>query len=126
VTTGVSTSPDGSATLMAENLEEVFGIEIEPGALHASRAAVSKLPKSRTPKQSAVGSRSKGPKTASAQTSINKDRQVALGELVKAIGEFRKFTAQPLTLRGSDYANAVQELNKAMTLKALDREQTLV
>jgi hypothetical protein len=51
---------------------------------------------------------------ASAQTSIDKDRQVALGELVKAIGEFRKFTAQPLTLRGSDYANAVQELNKAI------------
>ena len=27
------------------------------------------------------------------------DRQVALNELVKAIGEFRKFTDQPLTLR---------------------------
>ena len=64
VTTGVSISLDGSATLTGENLEEVFGIEIEPAALHASRATVSKLPKSRTPKQSAVGSRSKGPKTA--------------------------------------------------------------
>jgi uncharacterized Zn finger protein len=64
VTTGVSTPPDGSATLTGENLEEVFGIEIEPAALHAARAAVSKLPKSLTPKQSVVGSRSKGPKTA--------------------------------------------------------------
>ena len=31
-----------------------------------------------------------------------KDRQLALGELMKAITEFRKFTDQPLTLRGSD------------------------
>src|SRR5271169_5876293 len=43
-----------------------------------------------------------------------KDRQLALDELVKAIREFRKFTDQPLTLRGSDYARAVQELNKAI------------
>ena len=41
-------------------------------------------------------------------------RQVALNELVKAIGEFRKFTDQPLTLRGGDYAHAVQELNTAV------------
>jgi hypothetical protein len=41
-----------------------------------------------------------------------KDRQVAVDELVKAIREFRKFTDQPLTLRGSDYAHAVQELNE--------------
>ena len=41
------------------------------------------------------------------------DRQLALDELVKAIREFRKFTDQPLTLRGSEYAHAVQELNKA-------------
>jgi hypothetical protein len=43
-----------------------------------------------------------------------KDRQLALGELVKAIREFRKFTDQPLTLRGGDYAHAVQKLNKAI------------
>ena len=43
-----------------------------------------------------------------------KDRQLALDELVKAIREFRKFTDQPLTLLGSEYAHAVQELNKAM------------
>ena len=36
-----------------------------------------------------------------------KDRQLALNELVKAIREFRKFTDQPLTLRGSEYAHAV-------------------
>ena len=67
VTTGVSTSPDGSATLTGENLEEVFGIEIEPTALQAARAAVFKSPKSRTPKQSVIGSRSKGPKTMGPQ-----------------------------------------------------------
>ena len=64
VTSGVSTSLDGSATLAGESLEEVFGIEIEPSALHAARAAVSKSPKSPTSKQSAVGSRSKTRNTA--------------------------------------------------------------
>ena len=43
-----------------------------------------------------------------------KDRQLAVDDLVKAIREFQKFTDQPLTLRGSDYAHAVQELNKAI------------
>lgn len=42
------------------------------------------------------------------------DRQVALNELVKAIGAFRKFTDEPLTLRGEDYGEAVQELNTAV------------
>ncbi|HYY28632.1 MAG TPA: hypothetical protein VE860_11835 [Chthoniobacterales bacterium] len=42
------------------------------------------------------------------------ERQAALNGLVKAIREFRKFTDQPLTLRGSEYAHAVQELNKAI------------
>ena len=41
------------------------------------------------------------------------DRQLALDELVKAIAAFRKYADQPLTLRGSEYAHAVQELNKA-------------
>src|ERR1700745_1349737 len=45
---------------------------------------------------------------------IVKDRQVALQNLVHAIGEFRKFTDQPITLRRSDYAHAVQELNNAL------------
>jgi hypothetical protein len=43
-----------------------------------------------------------------------KDRQLAFAELVKAIREFRKFNDQPLTLRGGDYAGAVQALNKAI------------
>lgn len=43
-----------------------------------------------------------------------KDHQTALDGLVKAIREFRKFTDQPLTLRGSGYAHEVQELNKAI------------
>jgi uncharacterized Zn finger protein len=66
VTTSVSTFPDGSATLTAEDLEEVFGIEIE----HAARAAVSRSPKSRTPKPSVVGSRSKEPKTRSRNAKV--------------------------------------------------------
>src|ERR1700758_5544359 len=41
-----------------------------------------------------------------------KDRQLALDSLLKAIQEFRKFTDQPLTLRGGDYAHAVQELEQ--------------
>ena len=45
---------------------------------------------------------------------IVNDRQLALQNLAHAINEFRKFTDQPLTLRGSDYAHAVQELNKAI------------
>jgi uncharacterized Zn finger protein len=61
VTTGVSTSPDGSATLTAQNLEEVFGIEIEP-------AGASKSPKSSRPQPSAVASRSKEPKTATSRS----------------------------------------------------------
>jgi hypothetical protein len=45
---------------------------------------------------------------------VVKDRQIALDGLLKTIREFRKFTDQPLTLRGADYAHAVQELNKAI------------
>jgi len=70
VTTCVSMS-EGSGTLTGENLEEVFGIEIEPTALQAAPGAVLKSPKSRTPKQSVVGSRSKGPKTAGPQNAKN-------------------------------------------------------
>jgi hypothetical protein len=45
---------------------------------------------------------------------IVNDRRLALQNLVHAIYEFRKFTNQPVTLRGSDYGYAVQELNKAV------------
>jgi hypothetical protein len=45
---------------------------------------------------------------------IVQDRQIALDMLLKAIREFRKYTDEPLTLRGSDYSHAVQELNKAI------------
>ena len=41
---------------------------------------------------------------------IVNDRQAASQILVHAINKFRKFTDQPVTLRGSDYAQAVQEL----------------
>jgi len=64
VTAGASNSPDGSATLAGENLEEVFGIEIEPAAPETSPVAASKSSKSSKPKQPAAGSRPKGPKSA--------------------------------------------------------------
>jgi exonuclease V gamma subunit len=50
-----------------------------------------------------------------------KDRQNALTHLLQAIREYRKFADQPLTLRASEYAHAVQELNKA-----IDRAEELV
>jgi hypothetical protein len=49
------------------------------------------------------------------------DRQRALTDLIHAIREYRKAGEQPLTLRGSDYAHSVQELNKA-----IDRAQGLL
>jgi hypothetical protein len=43
------------------------------------------------------------------------DRQNALHELVHAINQYRKLSeSKPLTLQGSEYAHAVQELNKAI------------
>ena len=49
------------------------------------------------------------------------DRQNALTDLVHAIREYRKLAdSTPLTLQGSDYAHAVQELNKA-----IDRAEAL-
>src|SRR5262249_32943694 len=41
------------------------------------------------------------------------ERQTALAGLVHAIREYRKQSDQPFTLRGPEYAQAVQELNKA-------------
>jgi uncharacterized Zn finger protein len=64
VTAGVSTSVGDSTMLAGENLEDVFGIEIEPAALDAAHSAVSKSPKSRTSKRPAIGFASKGSKNA--------------------------------------------------------------
>ena len=44
VTTGASAFGDGSATLIGENLEEIFGIEIEPAAPQAVGARNLKAP----------------------------------------------------------------------------------
>src|ERR1700730_18701466 len=40
-----------------------------------------------------------------------RDRQNVLTDLIQAVREYRKLSDQPLTLRGSEYAHAVQELN---------------
>jgi hypothetical protein len=50
-----------------------------------------------------------------------RDRQNALNQLLQAVREYRKFADQPLTLRGSEYAHAVQELNQA-----IDRAEQLL
>ena len=50
-----------------------------------------------------------------------KDRQKVLTQLIEAVREYRKLAEQPLTLRGSEYAHAVQELNNAM-----DRAEALL
>jgi hypothetical protein len=50
-----------------------------------------------------------------------KDRQNAITNLVHAIREYRKLVDEPITLRGSDYAHAVQQLNKA-----IDRAEDLL
>jgi uncharacterized Zn finger protein len=69
VTSGVSTPPDGSAFLTDANLEEIFGIEIQPLALPAARAVVSKSPKLRSQKQSAIKTRAQRKKSASRRAS---------------------------------------------------------
>jgi hypothetical protein len=43
-----------------------------------------------------------------------KDRQNALANLIHAIRELRRSVDQPLAVRGSEDAQAVQELNKAI------------
>jgi len=44
-----------------------------------------------------------------------RDRQLGLTELVHAIRHFRQIAdSKPLTLQGSEYPQAVQELNKAI------------
>jgi hypothetical protein len=50
-----------------------------------------------------------------------KDHQNALTELLQAIRKFRKLVDEPLTLRGSEYARALQELHKAV-----DRAEALL
>jgi hypothetical protein len=42
------------------------------------------------------------------------DHRNALTELLQAIRKFRKLVDEPLTLRGTEYAHALQELHKAI------------
>jgi uncharacterized Zn finger protein len=67
VTTAVSTLSEGSSTLAGENLEEIFGIEIEPVAhLPAAPTALLKPANSRMPKRS-IESRPKDSRTQASQ-----------------------------------------------------------
>jgi uncharacterized Zn finger protein len=65
VTMSVS-SVNGSATLSGGDLEEVFGIEIEPAALPAASSSLSRSPKAPPPKKVVVRTRPQRAKTAGA------------------------------------------------------------
>jgi hypothetical protein len=95
-----------------ENLQEIrWGLK--------DRAGVELPPPARKSISLNAGSR----KTASVRRS---DRQLALIELVHAIRQYRTIAdSKPITLQGSEYAEAVQELNKAISLPASvsDREE---
>jgi hypothetical protein len=46
---------------------------------------------------------------------VLRGRQDALSELIEAISKYRKLAEKtPLTLQGSDFAQAVEDLNKAI------------
>jgi uncharacterized Zn finger protein len=76
VISGVSTLPEASGPLTGDNLEEIFGIEIEPASALTVHTAEARLPRPRTPKQSSLGSRSKDCKAEGARkakiSSVNK------------------------------------------------------
>jgi uncharacterized Zn finger protein len=67
VTTGVSTLPEGSVPLTGDNLEEIFGIEIEPATVPKVRTPLTRSRKSQARKQPANGSRSKDSKIGNAR-----------------------------------------------------------
>jgi uncharacterized Zn finger protein len=67
LTTGIPTMSEGSTTLIDDNLEEIFGIEIEPAAVPTVGSARTRSPKSRPAKQSSIRSRLKDSKIESAQ-----------------------------------------------------------
>jgi uncharacterized Zn finger protein len=67
VTTGVSPLSEGSAPLTGDNLEEIFGIEIEPAVVPKARTSLTRSPKPGRAKLSTVGSRSKEAKIEGAR-----------------------------------------------------------
>jgi uncharacterized Zn finger protein len=67
VTTGISPLSDGSAPLTGDNLEEIFGIEIEPAVVPKVRTPLTRSRKSQASKQPANGSRSKDSKIGNAR-----------------------------------------------------------
>jgi len=67
VTTGVSPLSVGSAPLTGDNLEEIFGIEIEPAVVPEVRSSLTRSPKPGTAKLSTIGSRAKDAKIEGAR-----------------------------------------------------------
>jgi uncharacterized Zn finger protein len=88
VTTGISTLSEGSAPLTGDNLEEIFGIEIEPAPVPAARKALTRSPKSRAPKQSSIESRSKDSKIEGA-------RKAKIPSVSKAQGKRKRANMSP-------------------------------
>jgi uncharacterized Zn finger protein len=89
VTTGVSTSSDGSTALIGDNLEEIFGIEIEPAAVPIVGTALTSSPKSRAAKQSSSRSRSQDAKIANA-------REATIPSVSKAPGKGKRTKTSPI------------------------------
>jgi uncharacterized Zn finger protein len=88
VTIGVSTMSEGSAPLTGDNLEEIFGIEIEPAAVPVVHTALTRSPKSRAPKKSSIGSRSKDSKIEGA-------RKAKIPSVSKAQGKRKRAKTSP-------------------------------
>lgn len=89
VTAGVSV-PESWDALIIENLEEVFGIEIESVAQPAAPITVSKSPKPRTAKQSVAGFPSKGSKNAGPR----KVKASAVAEAARGLKRKKKVVAK--------------------------------
>jgi uncharacterized Zn finger protein len=83
VISGVSTLPEGSAPLMGDNLEEIFGIEIEPVAAPTLTPPLARSPKSRASKQSSLASRSKDFK-------VEGTRKTKIPSVNKALGKGKR------------------------------------
>lgn len=87
VTNGISTL-EGSAPLTGDNLEEIFGIEIEADAVATARPVVTRSPKARVPKPSSTEHRSKEPKSGDA-------REAKIPSVRKAQGKGKRAQTSP-------------------------------
>jgi uncharacterized Zn finger protein len=88
VTTSLSTLSEGSAPLADENLEEIFGIEIEPADFPVVDTAAKSSLKSQVSKQSSMSSRSEDSKFEGA-------REANIPSISKAPGKRKRAKTSP-------------------------------